>query len=417
MQDFNLATWKDWVYLPGLGFEEPGDKVLLDWSIDVLRDFFTDDWLTNVVHGGTIELKDSPMTGPVSYAQHLERATRIACLPPGVRDQLATGTNGIRSSTDSRDLLHLDLVLEVLGLAAVDGWCLDVERPTGHGKYPDIVISKGDETVVIEVTTRGFDRETNQANTQFDAMITEKSQILAELNVTCSFEFTRLLLDKELCDFRKLMWTVARQAITYSSLMRESTEFGWIEAKPPGTAPGTNGFHSRGPATGEKQVDGLQMRIKEKAEQTRGENPAWIRLDDYGGILAGWQLAGYSLAKQAAALTQLIAPTLKGYDHIAGVWITDGAQLYPDPTKHNEAYHLVPSNSLAFSRGLPGYRRRRSFCITGPHSPKREGFVDIGHPISSWYRDEPSWLARALAGLGLPVPEGLCVAMSGGGSE
>jgi hypothetical protein len=395
-------NWREWTELVREDISTEG-RALLDWSVQVLRDFYTDQWFERAMANDVLSFTwDRPRSGPVALSRHLERAARIARLPEQVRDQLTQGPNSIRFSQDAKDFDHLDVILEVMGLAIADGWSVESERRTAAGKLPDVTISKNGITKVLEVTTRGFDRDTLLVMSQFDAIRDEYVRIQLSTNVMCQFEVTRILTDDELGAFLEAMREAVAQALSTGDVCERSFPYGFITANPPGgqlESPFTIG---RGAQTGSKQASIIMERLRTKAKQTRGEHAAWIRLDEGGGLLHGLASANFGLADQLASLKNFVSPIFAENDHVEGIIFSDGAPFDPVPGQPEESRILVPSGALALTRCLPGNRRRQTFLIPRLSRDYIYGGSPVEIPMRTWYQNEGSWLNRTLSCLGLP---------------
>jgi hypothetical protein len=176
----------------------------MGWATDVVAEFFGDDWfrrnLENFSHP-LLSMYDHPLSNRIAAVRHIERAARIALLPEDVKGALSEGPNGICRSASSDEFDHLDIVLEVIGLALRDGWEVGCEVPTRAGRLPDVRAARSGFAYSIEVTAQGFDRNLRATRRQGDRLSGEQFRIEFGRAVECVTRVVRLLSDEEFSEY------------------------------------------------------------------------------------------------------------------------------------------------------------------------------------------------------------------------
>ena len=128
----------------------------------------------------------------------------------------------------------------------------------------------------------------------------------------------------------------------------------------------------------------------DKAAQTVGGPPSWIRVDDQGGIfmLTNWAQAG--LHEQLRQAQHNVRVTLDGFSHVRGVILSIG-------TVHDTS--ATDSAGINVVRQLPGRRYRQTLIV--PVEATRIVLRDhMELNPAGWYANEASWLDWARHELG-----------------
>lgn len=137
---------------------------VFNWAIQTMADFYGDEWFETMANKRRLPFSsiwDRPLTNEIATTIFIERAVRIALLPAALRDDLAAE---VRTHCDLNFFDHLDIVLEVAGLALRDGWQPETCPKLASGRTPDLRLTRPGMQYTVEVTTCGLDRETINAD-------------------------------------------------------------------------------------------------------------------------------------------------------------------------------------------------------------------------------------------------------------
>ncbi len=400
-----FSSWEDWVGPLERTAAFPEGRDLVRWAGQVVAEFYTDGWFARGAASRQLpvmgSLYDWPLSSPLALMRLVERAARIAVLPEASRARLSDGVNGIRNSTNVTEFDHLDLVLEVAGLAIRDGWMVEVEVPSPDGKVPDLRLTKGTMRYTVEATIQGTDRRMRAVDLQSDRLFAQRFAIEIAHQVQCVLRVPDLLSDDDLTKYVGLI--DAEAARVASGEEPREVVFGAASALvyPRGQLPEGTSLYE-GPLLTGDMWPRFAARLHQKAENTRSAGATWIRIDEEGGLLALTPAVHLSLEEQLARLRHNVRLELDRYPHLRGVLISHGAGADWQPNRAQPVVTEASSAASAFERRLPGGRRRRVFTI--PIRPSRTLSLPdhlVMRP-SYWYLNEPSWLDWALNTLGRP---------------
>ncbi|MHB8438561.1 MAG: hypothetical protein ACYDD4_05285 [Acidimicrobiales bacterium] len=373
------------------------------WAVDVVAGFYSDEWFAANASRRSLpvmSLYDWPLSSPVALVRLIERATRIALLPGDVQGVLSEGPNGIRRSKGTDDFDHLDVVLEVVGLGVRDGWSVESEVPTQDGRLPDLRLTKGSMSYIIEVTTQGTDREFRAIDRQGNAVYAQQRAVEFRYKVECVTRESRLLNEEELGQFVLAMAEAARSTAEHGKHRDVDLGFASVVVYPAGERP--EGPVHEGPMLARNLWPRFATRLREKAKATSRAGLSWIRIDESGGLLMLTPAVHWSLDQQLGALRHNVTVELSGYHHIGGVVISHGAEPDWIPQRREQGIAEPATGAVALERRLPGGRRRRTFVIP---VHQRSGLVLPDRLVlqpARWYDDERRWLDWALNTLGQP---------------
>jgi len=146
-----------------------------------------------------------------------------------------------------------------------------------------------------------------------------------------------------------------------------------------------------GPDVAVDQSRRLAGVIDRKAAQTRGAGPAWIWIEDHGGLHQLTPFSGMGIEDKLAALAELSRPLLKDRHHVAGIVWTRALR-----SGDLESNDVVSPFGMAFKRPLPGRQVRESIVV------HRDLLLPEQLNLIARILDrEPQWLAWALEKLGV----------------
>lgn len=143
----------------------------------------------------------------------------------------------------------------------------------------------------------------------------------------------------------------------------------------------------------------LGMRLRKKAEQTVRSKGNWLLIDSFDVL---WHMSGWSqlpLERKAEQLADLLQHELRGFGHILGVTITDGAALMrpgvPEETIDAGTY-------TALSRRSDAWHIRESVIV--PLRPEAKAGLEIWRTMLD---AESGWVGHELRRQGLLMPSEL----------
>jgi len=156
-----------------------------------------------------------------------------------------------------------------------------------------------------------------------------------------------------------------------------------------------------GPAVESDMWPRTLSKLVEKAEQTKGVKPIWLRINAYHGL---WQFTPWSLRSLAEKLTimcESVRAGLADYGHLSGVVFSNGAGL--GQGRFFDEVQEGDNGAIGLRRLLTPLRVRETLII--PLRSDTTGAVVDGPGRTVWcgiYEHEPSWLDWALEQFGLP---------------
>jgi hypothetical protein len=354
-----------------------------------------------------LSLYEWPLSNRGAILRLLERAACIALLPGDPRDQLS-GQAQASFELDAVD--HLELLLETVGLATRDGWTVDVERATPSGRLPDLHLEKGSVAFSVEVSRLAMDRAMRRVSGWCHRLHMIILSVEAANNVAVGGE-----ADEEAvtgCDLDRVGQRLHEAAaiVRASGMARTVRDVGvrlTVARRDGPDAPTT----FTGPPEASDPIRRLLARLRSKADQTAGGPPAWIRLDELGGLFQLTQWARSPLEQQLSQLHAVLIDALRESPHVRGLVLTDGSDPWGSQLiELTCAARGSPpfAGPLALVRRLPLGRSRRTFVI--PNDVDRiELPPDLELSPGRWYAGEGSWLEWALNQMNWPQLDDLFI--------
>jgi hypothetical protein len=415
-------TWDGWLRSPADAAVAPPGRPVLRWAVDVLRDLFGETWLAdNAASSETVPLLHHdwwPLNNPRPVIRVLELATRAALVRQhGETEPLLEPARQVGTGTESvmREFKHLCLALEVAAFAITSGWSVAYEQPLPSGRRPDLWLRRNGLEYLVELTITGYDREFRVLETWLEKLRLAFFGIEARHHVDTTHRIEAMLDDEKTGQWLAELDTAARLTAADRTPRTVQHEGAVAEVFLEGQRPTST--VSTGPAQFRDVWGRVATRLEEKAKQTRGGPPAWLRIDDVGTMfkLTDWSAA--PLSERLAQLAHNVGVALAGAPHVRGVILTGGDQYaaagaagetaWSDSGDHNRLPEAAPrryqigDGPAAMRRIIPGPRQRLTFVISTQH---RHVLLPagIGPEPGLWYDDEPTWLDRALRELGHP---------------
>lgn len=419
--DAARITWDFWAGgLAAAPVTAVGHKCL-SWAVGILRNTFGEDWLRrNAETSGTvpfIHLDWFPLTNHRVVVRVIELAAQIELVrrEDGM-DALLQDAALIRPTSHAvlRDFQHLLLELEVAAFAILHGWTVCHEKQLPTGRKPDLWLSRNGIDYLVEVTALGFDREFQTVEAWTDTVFAAFRGLERRHRVETASCLDELLDNEDTADWLARAEDAA--LLTAEDGLHRTVQSAscTVTIAPEGQLPEVRWT---GPMHTQDVWARVATRLQEKAKQTRGGPPAWLRLDDVGALFKLTDWSARPLAQRLEQLADNIAISLAQAPHVRGVILTGATQYAADGAVGETAWaksgHLVgipdhvPSRErladgpAGLRRIIPGNRQRLSFVI-----PTRHSHIQLppgtGLEPGLWYHNEPTWLDRALTRIGQP---------------
>ncbi len=402
----------------------PAGRPVLRWAVDVLRDLFGETWLAdNATKSKTVPLLQLdwwPLSNPRAVIRILELAARVALVRQhGAARPLLEQARWVGPNRESvmGAFGHLCVALEVAAFAITSGWSVAYEQPLPSGRRPDLWLRRNGLEFLVELTITGFDREFRMLEGWKEKLRQAFFAIEARHNVDTTRRIDAVLDDKQTVQWLAEVDTAARLTAADGIPRTVRLKGAVAEVLPEGQRPTST--VSTGPAQFHDVWGRVAVRLEEKAKQTRGGPPAWLRIDDVGAMfkLSDWSAA--PLPDRLAQLAHNVGVALSDAPHVRGVILSDGDQSAAtgaagetawsdsgDPTTRMS--HGGPRRSqlgggpAAMRRILPGPRQRLTFVVPTEH-PQVLLPAGVDLEPGLWYENEPTWLDGALRELGHPA--------------
>lgn len=393
-------SWKEWAYFFGEPAVSGQGSDVFEWAVETLRDFYSDEWFNASIERfdcPVMNMWDAALRNPSAVVRLIERACRIGLLSDENRSVLRPP-----ASLSSDGFFHLDLILEVHGLAVRDGWQVVADQELETSRKPDLTVSKLGRRFLLEITIQGKSRAVRDSERFSDALSSISFATERQFAVVTHTDAAAVVSDSEVAEWQsELDRSAALVAADGSS--REIDVNGIRTTIVP---EGTSGRTYDGPLVAEDAWRRFATRLLEKAEQTAGGPHAWIRIDEVGGLILMTAIRQLQPHQQLQALRHNLEITLEPFPHIDGVVIGMGAGPDWGVRAPEFTYFDEPDRGWAaptvFDRLLPGSRRRRTFVV--PLSSGKRLMLPPGPEllIGSWYSGEGTWLEWALDRLEQP---------------
>lgn len=402
-----LGTWHGCGSNRGEWPVSPDGRRAVDWALETHRDFFSDEWLTAMCQVGHHPLTSTgcwPLSHHQAIVRLLERAARIATLSPTCRSHLSAAL-----TRDPAEFQHLEVVLEVAGLATRYGWLVEPELELTTGRRPDLRVTRHGMAFSVEVTRLGTDRSWRQADLWFEDFHYGLLAIEAKHGVTAAggppspAAITSVDLPQFLARVEAAAPVVARDGMARTV----SAEDGLTVTLHPDAR---EGRRLNGPPVTGDTWSRLASRLRTKAERTAGGPPTWIRVDEQSGLFLFTDWAQRPPDVQLALLHTNMQRVLAPYRHVRGVILSHGTARNDgraSRTVVREPVHdALRVGPASLDRELPGRRVRRTLVIPieAPRILLRDHLE--AEPVR-WYADEPSWLDWSLRRSGQPPVAGI----------
>lgn len=304
----------------------------------------------------------------------------------------------VRRTCTTADWRHALLQLEVARAARAMGWAATFEPdiPDSRNKGDLLLNTGGESPMLVETTTLGRtsdDLLTDQFENQLQDWLMRLENQHRVHTVTDLSD--RLELEAAQRWFSEIAQAAAAVAVSGSpETVRCSSGTATVR---PGDAPvGAPTF------SGVPRVRDLGRRLRklllDKARQSAGPYPTWIRVDGLDGVFAFTSWAQAAPADRIRALAELLVEPLAGHQHVCGVVYSSGlaAGGYgAQPGTLDDTVDTVPG---AFLRREQAQFLFRELIIL----PVRPEARELATAWAAAYSSEPSWLDEDLAMCGMP---------------
>lgn len=143
----------------------------------------------------------------------------------------------------------------------------------------------------------------------------------------------------------------------------------------------------------------LGRALQEKARQSAGPLPAWLRIDAADGFFQFTEWTHLPWPDRVAQLRAALSATLTGVPHLRGAVISSGPAVCAgatDPVQHDADAEV--DGAFGLRRLLAPHLVRESLIV-----PLQDEGVELASELAKAYASEPVWLDQDLAALGLPA--------------
>lgn len=394
------TTWAEWAYFDGDPAVTDLGSDVFEWALSVTTEFYSDDWFAESINRfdcPVMKISNWPLRNPHAVVRLLERATRLQLMPTEAREALRPSV-----SLTSDEFTHLELLLEVSGLAIRAGWRVSVEQELQSKRRPDLTVAQLGREFLVELTVQGFSRAMRGASDFGGAIETVIHSVEVEFDVETSTRVQSVVDDSTIEKWRNEFRAAAGEVVR-DGQSRSIEVDGIVSRISEARRPERTTYD--GPIVAEDAWARFGVRLLEKAKQTAGGARSWIRIDEVGGLILLTPVAYLEPHEQLRALQYNLEATLSDYPHVVGVLISLGAGPNWAGTAPQFTFLSDPAegwrSATVIERVLPGARRRRSFAI--PLRSNRlliPGGAEL--PIARWYAEESTWLDWSLRELGKP---------------
>lgn len=370
-------------------------KVVARWAVDRLYRLFGDAWLDRARQSPAM----SWMWAPWNDVHHTFR--RLIAL--GLRVAILEGADGrrrlrdfVRGNNDTWS--HGLLQIEVAALAKRDRWEVEFEPRLASGKKGDVRVRRGATAFVVETTTLGVGREARGTIEFGDHALTSIQFLAARNDVSVRGELTgtltRAAFDEWLQECARSVELVSRAGLNLVVDVPGGGQIEFVAGKP---TPDER-FVLSGPPIQEDDLSRLRRTIANKADQSSGDDPLWIRIDN--GAMT-WNLTppvDEEIGRLHDHVTRQVAPIVDQCARLAGVVISS-------PPNYGYEGRTATTARVAQGRGHSiirplhdGFGRHTLLIANNEADPA---------PWSAWYESEEGWMSWALDYSGHPEPNRL----------
>lgn len=315
------------------------------------------------------------------------------------RSQLWKVTRSLQANFDPTNWTHGLLQLEVAGLGLQAGWHSLFEPALDTGRKADLRMNNGSATLLIETTSLGFSVLEQRALAFFHSLTFRVLEIEMRYTVHLSGELCDVTSPETVAEwFQKIEAAAAATAGDGISRNVAGPAGGLIQIT--GQLPAEESVRLNGALVETDPLRRLLACIRDKASQTEGASPVWLRIEDLAGL---WMmLSGMTLEQKLVMLTPILQSQLDPLPHIAGIVLSPGATWSTASAAESVRETWRAESATALRRPLPGHRERETIIVP------RSGSLQVASaPLIDWYEHEEHWLTWALKQLGFPPPEEL----------
>ena len=263
-------------------------------------------------------------------------------------------------------------------------------EPRGDRGAGDVLLQQGQVCVLIEVAAVFADADSRQQTAGTDRSLAHLDQLARQHDVHWQGEVPGQLPPHELAAWNLSTSRLASEvSVVGTPKTLDLPKWGALTASP---GPAPNGTTLSGPVVESDQGQRLLQKLRQKAQQTRASESAWIWVEDQGLFQPFTPFQQSPLADKVDGLAGLVADLLRQHPHLAGIVLSNGSRrVQPPPDQTVET-----GTGNGFLRGLPIDRLRETNIIPG-----QQGQPDQFGLLSRLCSDEPAWLSSALTRLGV----------------
>jgi hypothetical protein len=315
------------------------------------------------------------------------------------RSQLWKVTRSLQANFDPTNWTHGLLQLEVASLGLQAGWHTLFEPALGTGRLADLRMDNGSATLLVETTSLGFSVLEQRALAFFHSLTFRVLEIEMRHNVHLSGQLCDVTSPETVAEwFQKIEVAAAATAGDGISRSVSGPAGGLVQVS--GQLPTEESVRLNGALVETDPLRRMVARMRDKANQTEGASPVWLRIEDLAGL---WMmLSEMTLEQKLVMLTPILQSELDPLPHIAGIVLSPGATWSTASVAEFVRETWRAEGATALRCPLPGHRERETLIVP------RSGSLQVAStPMIDWYAREEHWLNWALEQLGFPPPEEL----------
>jgi hypothetical protein len=362
-------------------------------AITDLDAFFGPGWLHRATHpargttGPTMGHYFASLLGASAFVAAIGLWARLQVLVDARVTGIGQVRKNLRANPAAEEFRHHIALARLAVISSQVGARLTLEPVKPQGGPGDLRAERAGSDVLIEVRTLGPDQGFRAHSQRFDD---------ARMHLRVLEDHHDVHWDGELPTEPTLEW---KEAVAAASAEVASTgvpvevavDRATLTARP---GPAPIGTRIAGPLWEADQGPRLLQALMKKAIKTQSAGAAWLWLEDAGALWPMTAFAHSQLPQKVDVLRQALEPLFDAHPHVLGVVLTSGEMRLEGPVDDaTEIRH----RGAAFRRTMPGPFVRESIVVH-----RRLTVPGQYALITEMCAEEPAWLDRALASLGVP---------------
>ncbi|MGW4464734.1 hypothetical protein [Micromonospora sp. NPDC004704] len=356
-----------------------------------LEAFFGPAWLHRATHpapgmtGPTMGPYFASLLGAPAFVAVVGLWARLQVLVDAKVQGIGQVRKNLRANPTAEEFRHHIALARLAVLAIQAGARITLEPVKPQGGPGDLRAVRADSDVFIEVRALGPD----QAFRAYNQRVRDATTHLRVLAGRHGVHWDGDLPPEATLQWKETVALAAAEAAATGVPVEVTVDELTLTAQPD---PAPAGARIAGPMWEADQGPRLLQALMGKAVKTQSAGAAWLWLEDAGAV---WPLTPFArdpLPQKIDVLRQALDPLFDAHPHVLGVVLTSG-EMRLNGLDATEAHH----RGAAFRRTTPGSLARESIVVH-----RRLNVPGQYALITELCTEEPAWLDRALARLGIP---------------